>query len=130
MRILIGCLSLLFLGACGAGESTDDASVRGDEEAAEEVVQEFFGAIEDMDFVALEETVTSDFELVEDTLVLDFEGFIEFLRPFADAGAIMEYEFSDFNTETRGPVAWTRYRNSAVATMEGQRSTWIGWRAL
>lgn len=40
----------------------------------------------------------------------------------ADAGAILEYELSDFNTETRGPVAWTRYRNSAVARMEGQRT--------
>lgn len=79
------------------------------------MVLEFFGAVEEaveeMEFEALRETVTSDFELVEDTLVLDLEGFIEYLRPFADAGATMEYEFSDFNTETRGPVAWTRYRN-------------------
>lgn len=85
------------------------------------------GALEDMDFQALEATVTPDFELVEDTLVMDLSGFVEFLRPFEAAEATISYQFSDFNTEVQGPVAWTRYRNRAVLEVngEGTRYQWL-----
>lgn len=104
-------------------QAVDPAAQR---DAAEEAVTTFFDAIEATDFTALESTVTSDFELVEDTLILDTSGFIELLRPFAEAGASLTYELSDFNTELRGPVAWTRYWNRAVLVRGGD-TTNLEW---
>lgn len=121
LRITVSVLTCSFLlAACASEAPPSDAELQAEMDAAEAVVVEFFDAIEAMDFEALEATVTSDFELVEDTLILDMAGFIELLQPYADAGATIEYVFSDFNTEVRGDVAWTRYRNRAVADMEGQ----------
>lgn len=126
VRACLWSVALVLIAACGAGAPDDraaDASSAAEEAVAvEEAVRSFFGALEAMDFEALESTVTTDFELVEDTLVLDMPGFIAYVEPLADAGASIRYEFSDFNTEVRGPVAWTRYRNRAVLSMDGQKS--------
>lgn len=121
----IACLALLI------GFDTEVVSSQtvpgGEASAAEATVRSFFDALEDLDFEALEGTVTSGFELVEDTLILDMQGFIGFVRPLADGGMRFRYRLTDFNTEVRGSVAWTRYRNEGVMTVEGQerRFDWI-----
>lgn len=100
------------LDAGGAGDVAP--GTRAEERAAEETVVAFFDAITAYDYDGLRRVVTDDFELVEDTLVLDLGGFIAFIEPFEDRGATITYELSGFNTEVRGPVAWTRYRNEGV----------------
>lgn len=120
MRNLLTIATMLSVLGCGG--SADDAVQEADAAAVEDVVLAFFDALENMDFQALDATVTPDFELVEDTLVMDLSGFVEYLRPFETAGATISYEFSDFNTEVQGPVAWTRYRNRAVLEMNSERT--------
>lgn len=115
-RSLPTLLLALALAACGQDAPGDAASSapEGAEEGVEATVVAFFDAISGYDYDALRDRVTSDFELVEDTLVLDLQGFIDFIEPYEDRGATITYELSDFNTEVRGTVGWTRYRNEAV----------------
>lgn len=115
-RSLPTLLLALALAACGQGAPGDAASSapEGAEEEVEATVVAFFDAISGYDYDALRDHVTSDFELVEDTLVLDLQGFIEFIEPYEDRGATITYQLSDFNTEVRGTVGWTRYRNEGV----------------
>ena len=96
-------------------------------EEAETAVLGFFGAIEAMDLDAVRAAVTPDFEIIEDTLVFDTEGFIGLLEPFVDAGPRISYEFSEFRTEVSGSTAWTRYRNHALMLMneETTRFEWV-----
>jgi uncharacterized protein (TIGR02246 family) len=116
----------LLIGLHAEGVSSQTAP-GGEARAAEATVRSFFDALEALDFEALARTVTSDMELVEDTLILDMPGFVGFVRPLAEGGMRFRYRLTDFNTEVRGPVAWTRYRNEGVMTMEGQerRFDWI-----
>ncbi len=115
-RSLPTLLLALALAACGQGAPDDAASSapEGAEENVEATVHAFFDAISGYDYDALRDHVTSDFELVEDTLVLDLQGFIDFIEPYEDRGATITYELSNFNTEVRGTVGWTRYRNEGV----------------
>lgn len=115
-RSLPTLLLALAVAACGQGAPGDTASSAPDG-AAEEVeatVVAFFDAISGYDYDALRRHVTSDFELVEDTLVLDLQGFIDFIEPYEERGATITYQLSDFNTEVRGTVGWTRYRNEGL----------------
>ena len=105
---------LLLTSACDADGPGEAASPAGAVEAVEQTVVAFFDAIHGYDYDALRRLVTSDFELVEDTLVLDLSEFIDFIEPYEDRGATITYEFARFNTEVWGPVAWTRYRNEGV----------------
>lgn len=125
MRNLLAIALAFLVAGCGGG--TDEAGPQVEAAAVEDAVLAFFDALENMDFQALDTTVTPDFELVEDTLVMDLSGFVEYLRPFEAAGATISYEFSDFNTEVQGPVGWTRYRNRALLEMngEGTRYEWL-----
>jgi hypothetical protein len=108
-------LLALTLAACGQGAPDDTAPApNGAAGEVEATVVAFFDAISGYDYDALRSHVTSDFELVEDTLVLDLQGFIDFIEPYEDRGATITYQLSDFNTEVRGTVGWTRYRNEAV----------------
>lgn len=117
LRALALCGSLLLVGvaACGSEEDGGPAAAPGgEEEAVEATVVDFFEAITGYDYETLRRLVTSDFELVEDTLVLDVQGFIDFIEPYENRGATITYRFSDFNTEVRGPVGWTSYRNEGL----------------
>lgn len=80
----------------------------------EETVHAFFDAIYGYDYDSLRSVTTSDFELVEDTLVMSTSDFVEFSKPYREKGITFSYELSDFNTEIRGSVGWTRWRNDAV----------------
>lgn len=120
VRGWLGALLLVAVSACGTGgpdTGGPDAAAPGttaEEQAVEETVVAFFDAITAYDYDGLRRVVTDDFELVEDTLVLDLAGFVDFIEPFEDRGATITYELSEFNTEVRGPVAWTRYRNDGL----------------
>lgn len=111
---------LVVVTACGAGGSDgggpEDVSsgTTGEAAAVEAAVVDFFDAITAYDYDALRRRTTSDFELVEDSLVLDLSGFVDLIEPYEDRDAGITYRLSDFVTEVRGPVAWTRYRNRAV----------------
>jgi ketosteroid isomerase-like protein len=109
------------LGSCAAGApgDTDPAAHRG---AAEAVVGDFFRAMEGWDYEALRATVTADFELVEDTIIMSMDEFVSFIEPFERQGGSMRWTLADFNTEVDGNVAWTRYINRAVLNMAGQKS--------
>jgi proline iminopeptidase len=85
----------------------------------EQTLEAFYGALSRWDYDNLGRTVTTRFEIVEDTLIFDRAGFIAFARGFEAAGASMTFELDDFNTAVRGPVAWTRYRNRAVLRLAG-----------
>lgn len=123
--VAVACLTLLI--GFNPEQARSQAEPGGEAMAAEAAVRSFFDAIEELDFDALEETATPDFELVEDTLILDMAGFLEFVRPYSDAGATFRYRLTDFNTDVRGPVAWVRYRNRGIMEMGGQerRFDWI-----
>ena len=116
----------IVLGGCApeAPANTDSAT---DRAVAEEVVGDFFRAMEAWDYQALRATVTSDFELVEDTIVMSMEEFVSFIEPLEAQGGQMRWTLTDFNTESDGNVAWTRYINRAVLNMAGQetRFHWI-----
>lgn len=114
----------LVLGGCAAAANPDPAA---DAAAAEEIVGDFFRAMEGWDYQALRTTVTSDFELVEDTLILSMDEFVSYIEPFEAQGGEMRWTLTDFNTEVDGDVAWTRYNNRAVLNMAGQESRfhWI-----
>lgn len=125
VRGWLAALLLVAVSACGTGGSEaggPDAGGAGatasgttaEEQAVEETVVAFFDAITAYDYDGLRRVVTDDFELVEDTLVLDLAGFVEFIEPFEDRRATITYALSEFNTEVRGPVAWTRYRNDGL----------------
>lgn len=120
-------LTLLTLLAACAPPETAERDAAADAAAAEAVVGEFFGALEDWDFDAVRATVTSDFELVEDTVIMSIDDFVAFVEPFEARDARMRWELSDFNTEVSGDVAWTRYHNRAVLEMQGEESRfhWI-----
>lgn len=122
MRLALpGLLLPLLSAACSPVATPAAAPASGAEAAAVEhvITEQFFGAIRKFDYMALRESVTADFELVEDTLRLSTDEFIAFLRPYE--GSSLTYRFSDFNTEVRGPVAWTTYRNEAVLQMPQRR---------
>jgi ketosteroid isomerase-like protein len=127
MRHLIIVLSLaIVLGGCAAHvpADTDPAD---DRTAAEEVVGDFFRAMERWDYQSLRATVTPDFELVEDTIIMSMDEFVSFIEPFEAQGGQMRWTLTDFNTESDADVAWTRYINRAVLNMAGQetRFHWI-----
>lgn len=117
-------LCLLVLTACGstAPEPSSSASAA-EKEAVEETVHAFFDAIYGYHYDSLRSVTTSDFELVEDTLVMSTSDFVEFSRSFKKKGVTFSHELSDFNTELRGPVGWTRWRNEAVMTVGDQQRT-------
>lgn len=116
----------LTLGACAADDSSGDDPAA-DIAAAETVLGDFFRAMESWDHDALRATVTPDFELVEDTVIMSMDDFVAFLEPFEAQDAEMTWQLSDHNTEVAGDVAWTRYVNRAVLNMDGQESRfhWI-----
>lgn len=110
---------LVAVAACSAAQSARAPSTADATAVERAVTDEFFRAISAFDYEALRRTVTADFELVEDTVRLSTEEFIEFLRPYE--GSSFSYRFGDFNTRIRGPVAWTTYRNEAVLQMRDRR---------
>ena len=125
VRRWLAALALVAVSACGTGGPEADGPDAGgageaapgttaEERAVEATVVAFFDAITAYDYDGLRRVVTEDFELVEDTLVLDLAGFVDFIEPYEDRGATITYELSEFNTEVRGPVAWTRYRNEGL----------------
>lgn len=127
MRHLAIALTLsIVLDGCAA-EAPADPDPAADEAAAEEVVGDFFRAMESWDYQALRATVTPDFELVEDTVIMNMDEFVSFIEPFEAQGGQMRWTLTDFNTESDGDVAWTRYINRAVLNMAGQESRfhWI-----
>ena len=90
--------------------------------AVERVVREqFFGAIERFDHAALADAVTSDFEVVEDTLRLDLAGLWALIEPY-QGRATISYRFADFRTEVQGYVAWTSYRNFGTMRTQAEQT--------
>ena len=127
MRHLAMALTLsIVLGGCGADVSPEYDPTT-DRAAAEKIVGDFFRAMEGWDYEALRATVTPDFELVEDTAIMSMDEFVSFVEPFEAGGGRMRWTLTDFNTESDGDVAWTRYVNRAVLDMAGQESRfhWI-----
>ena len=127
MRTLAILLALtVALGGC-APEASADRDSAADEAAAEEVVGDFFRAMESWDEQALRLTATPDFELVEDTIIMSMDDFVLFIEPFKAQDAQMRWTLTDFNTESDGDVVWTRYHNRAVLNMAEQESRfhWI-----
>ena len=116
----------LGLGGCSA-EAPAERDPAGDEAAAEEVVRDFFRAMERWDDQALRTTVTPDFELVEDTVIMSMDDFVSVIEPFKAQEAQMRWTLTNFNTESDGNVVWTRYINRAVLNMAEQESRfhWI-----
>ena len=110
----VGRLALLFL--CGCSQSP---ALPADPQAAEGAVRQFFDHIASFDYDGIREVVTPDLELIEDTLRLDREGFVEFIRQF-EGGATFGFELAEFNTEFAGEIAYTSYRLRAVATIGGE----------
>lgn len=122
-RSSLAALCVLILTACGSSAPDASSSASADEnEAVEETVHAFFDAIYGYHYDSLRSVTTSDFELVEDTLVMSTSDFVEFSRSFKEKGVTFSNELSDFNTEVRGSVGWTRWRNEAVMTMGDQQS--------
>lgn len=120
-RTCLVALCLLVLTACGSGAPDSSSSASAAErEAVEETVHAFFDAIYGYHYDSLRSVTTSDFELVEDTVVMSTADFVEFSRSLKKKGVTFSYELSDFNTEVRGPIGWTRWRNEAVMTMGDQ----------
>lgn len=117
------------LAACAAcaAEAPIDENPAADAAAAEAVVGDFFRAMESWDYDALRATVTDDFELVEDTVIMNMDEFVAFIQPFEAQGSEMRWTLSDYNTEVAGDVAWTRYINRAVLHVGGEESRfhWI-----
>ena len=113
------------LAACGAAAPTTDSAA--DAAAAEGVVDRLFATAGAWDYDALRATATADFELVEDTLVMDMDGFIAYLEGFRAQDASGQWTLTDRHTEVSGDVAWTRYRNRGDVVVAGQASTvhWI-----
>jgi len=107
-------LALLFL--CGCSQSP---ALPADPQTAEGAVRKFFDHIASFDYDGIREVVTPDLELIEDTLRLDREGFVQFIRQFED-GATFSFELAEFNTEFAGEIAYTSYRLRAVATIGGE----------
>lgn len=127
MKHITAALSVCtLLAACGADPSFD-RSTPAEAAAAESMVRDFFRAMEGWDHDGLRATVTSDFELVEDTVIMSMDDFVAYIRPFEAQDARMRWELSDFNTEVSGEVAWTRYNNRAVLHMQDEESLfhWI-----
>ncbi|HUG40693.1 MAG TPA: nuclear transport factor 2 family protein [Longimicrobiales bacterium] len=125
-RARLAALALaLPLAACAAEAPVDGDPA--DAAAAEAVVGDFFRAMESWDYDALRGTVTPDFELVEDTVIMSMDDFVAFIEPFEAQGAQMRWTLTDHNTEADGDVAWTRYINRAVLEMGGEESRfhWI-----
>ena len=107
-------LALLLL--CGCSQPPDLPT---DPQAVEAAVRQFFDHIAAFDYDGIRDVVTPDLELMEDTLRLDREGFVEFIRQFED-DATISFELSEFNTEFAGQIAYTSYRNRAVMTIGGE----------
>jgi hypothetical protein len=118
--LLTGAILRALLISCSPDRTSNSKDA--ERQSVETALIGFFDAIRDWDYDALEASVTSDFELVEDTLILDIPGFIDLIKPYEERGASITYEFTDFNTKVQGPVAWTRYRNNAVLTLEGEQA--------
>jgi hypothetical protein len=85
------------------------------------VTDSFFRAIERFDYPALRRAVTPDFELVEDTLRLGIDQFVEIVRSF-EGKATIRYRFDAFNTRAAASTAWTTYRNRGTMTAQGQQT--------
>lgn len=118
--------SSISLAACAADTPMDEDPAA-DAAAAEAVLGDFFRSMESWDYDALLATVTSDFELVEDTVIMSMDEFIAYIRPFQEQGGEMRWTLTDHHTEVDGDVAWTRYTNRAVLDMDGQQTRfhWI-----
>jgi hypothetical protein len=87
----------LLIAACGS-EGPNDTETGADAAAVEQVVVGFFDAMGDMDLETAEASVTADFEMMQDTVVFDWNALLEYARPFQDGGATISYELLDFNT--------------------------------
>lgn len=122
----IALTAALLLAGCAADAPVDE-NPAARAAAAEAVVGDFFRAMETWDHDALRATVTPDFELVEDTMIMSMDEFVAFISPFAEQGAEMRWTLTEHNTEVAGDVAWTRYVNRAVLRMQGEESRfhWI-----
>lgn len=122
---LIVVLSTVVLGACGRSRvepATPERSPAVHRLVEAAVTDTFFGAIAHFDYAALRRSVTPDFELVEDTLRLTTEGFVDFIRPLEGRGTIA-YRFENLNTRVVGNTAWTTYRNFGTLRLDGQGRT-------
>jgi hypothetical protein len=105
---------LFLLAACSQPpQPPSDAS------AVEGAMREFFAHIAAFNYDGIRAAVTPDLEIIEDTLRLDREGFVQFIRQF-EGEASLAYELSEFNTEFGGDLAYTSYRLKAIVTMGGQ----------
>ena len=89
--------------------------------AAEVAVESMFVALDRRDYSAARGFTTADFELLEDTLVLDMSGLVAFVRPYHERGMVISRQFTDFRTEVNGRIAWTRYRQHGTLRIGDQR---------
>jgi hypothetical protein len=120
MRLALALVIALLTAGSASGQPTTSRTAEADEAAVHSVItDQFFGSISAFDYDALRRSVTPGFELVEDTLRLTMDGFIELLGPYEVWS--LAYQLSDFNTRVSGPVAWTTYRNEGVARRPEQR---------
>lgn len=110
-------LALLLAAGCAPAPATPAAPA--DPAAIETAMRQFFGHIAAYDYDGIRNAVTADLELTEDTLRMDTEGFVEFIRGF-EGQATLQFELSEFNTEFAGEVAWTSYRLKGLVTMGGE----------
>lgn len=84
-------------------------------------MRDFFEHIAAFDYDGIRDAVTPDLEIIEDTLRLDREGFVEFIRE-VDGQTSLSFELTEFNTEFAGELAYTSYRLKATVTVEGQNT--------
>lgn len=126
MRNLSCGLLVVLIAACGA-DPRNQTGTAADEAKVEQVVVSFFESLGAGDLESAKAAVTPGIELVQDTVVFNWAAFEGYVGPLMETGARVSYEFSDFNTEVRDAVAWTRYRSRSAVQMNGQtiRSEWL-----
>lgn len=112
----LGSLLLFFMGAC-----YQPPDGPGDSQVVESAMRNFSEHIAAFDYDGIRDAVTPDVEMIEDTLRLDRDGFVEYIREM-DGQASLAFELEEFITEFAGQLAYTSYRLKAVVTVDEQNT--------
>lgn len=122
ISILVVAILITDLEECQAQEAPTKDKSKTQKEAIEETVSAFFDAIYNYNYDSVRRITTTDFELVEDTVLMNTSEFIELGKSYEKKGATIRYELVDFNTEVKNSVGWTRWKNKADLTMGDKES--------
>ncbi|ALO13743.1 hypothetical protein L21SP5_00061 [Salinivirga cyanobacteriivorans] len=116
--LFVICLLLTALTSCqpDKGSGNEIAKVKS-------VFESYFDGISQFDYTAMRNACTPDCIIFENGVKWTVQDQIDYLKNFEGKGTIT-YKFSDIQWVVKKDVAWTKYKNTADAVINGNPVHW------